>query len=54
METKFGIHLVKVEEKKPAQDQKLEEVQDEIATTLYKKDKAKELARPRPRRRWPR
>jgi peptidyl-prolyl cis-trans isomerase D len=45
IETKFGIHLVKVEEKKPAQDRKLEEVQDEIATTLYKKDKAKELAR---------
>lgn len=45
IETKFGIHLVKVEEKKPAQDKKLEEVQDEIATTLYKKDKARELAR---------
>lgn len=45
IETKFGVHLVKVEEKKPAQDRKLEEVQDEIATTLYKKDKAKELAR---------
>jgi peptidyl-prolyl cis-trans isomerase D len=45
VETKYGIHLVKVEEKKPAQDKKLEEVQDEIATTLYKRDKAKELAR---------
>ncbi|MCY1076568.1 peptidylprolyl isomerase [Archangium lansingense] len=45
IETKFGVHLVKVEEKKPAQDKKLEEVQDEIATNLYKKDKAKELAR---------
>ncbi|OJH39636.1 peptidylprolyl isomerase [Cystobacter ferrugineus] len=45
IETKYGIHLVKVEEKKPAQDKKLEEVQDEIATTLYKKEKAKELAR---------
>ncbi|HYO59691.1 peptidylprolyl isomerase [Archangium sp.] len=44
IETKFGIHLVKVEEKKPAQDRKLEEVQDEIATTLYKREKAKELA----------
>ena len=44
VETKFGIHLVKVEEKKPAQDKKLEEVQDEIATTLFKRDKAKEQA----------
>jgi peptidyl-prolyl cis-trans isomerase D len=44
IETRFGVHLVKVEEKKPAQDKKLEEVQDEIATTLYKKDKAKEIA----------
>ena len=45
VETKYGIHLVKVEEKKPAQDKKLEEVQDEIATTLFKRDKAKEMAR---------
>jgi peptidyl-prolyl cis-trans isomerase D len=45
IETKFGIHLVKVEEKKPAQDKKLEEVQDEIATTLFKKDKTKDVAR---------
>lgn len=44
IETPFGVHLVKVEEKKPAQDKKLEEVQDEIATTLYKREKAKELA----------
>ena len=45
VETKFGVHLVKVEEKKPAQDKGLEQVQDEIATTLYKKEKAKETAR---------
>ncbi|PTL77434.1 peptidylprolyl isomerase [Vitiosangium sp. GDMCC 1.1324] len=45
VETKFGVHLVKVEEKKPPQDKKLEEVQDEIATTLYKRDKAKEQAK---------
>lgn len=44
IETQFGIHLVKVEEKKPAQDKKLEEVQDEIATTLYKREKARQLA----------
>ncbi|MGZ3457251.1 MAG: peptidylprolyl isomerase [Archangium sp.] len=45
IETKYGIHLVKVEEKKPAQDKKLEEVQDQIATTLYKREKAKDLAK---------
>lgn len=45
VETSFGIHLVKVDEKKPAQDKTLEQVQDEIATTLYKQDKAKEMAR---------
>lgn len=45
VETKFGVHLVKVEEKKAAEDKKLEAVQDEIATTLFKKDKAKETAR---------
>jgi peptidyl-prolyl cis-trans isomerase D len=44
IETKYGVHLVKVEEKRPAADKKLEEVQDEIATTLYKREKAKELA----------
>jgi peptidyl-prolyl cis-trans isomerase D len=44
VETKYGIHLVKVEEKKPAQDKKLDEVRDEIATSLYKREKAKELA----------
>ncbi|MBZ4416966.1 peptidylprolyl isomerase [Myxococcus sp. RHSTA-1-4] len=45
VETKFGVHVVKVEEKQPAQDKKLEEVQDEIATTLYKQERAKETAR---------
>lgn len=45
VETKFGVHLVKVEEKQPAQDKKLEDVQDEIATTLYKQERAKEQAR---------
>lgn len=45
VETKYGIHLVKVEEKKPAQDKKLEEVSGEIAQTLYKREKAKEMAR---------
>ena len=45
VETKYGVHLVKVEEKKPVQDRSLEQVQDEIATSLYKKDKAQALAR---------
>ncbi|WP_205519752.1 peptidylprolyl isomerase [Pyxidicoccus caerfyrddinensis] len=45
VETKFGVHLVKVEEKQAAQDKKLEDVSDEIATTLYKQDRAKEQAR---------
>jgi peptidyl-prolyl cis-trans isomerase D len=45
VETKYGIHLVKVEEKKAAQEKTLEQVRDEIATTLYKKDKAQGLAR---------
>ncbi|WP_174259258.1 peptidylprolyl isomerase [Myxococcus xanthus] len=45
VETKFGVHLVKVDEKQVAQDKKLEDVQDEIATTLYKQDRAKQQAR---------
>jgi peptidyl-prolyl cis-trans isomerase D len=45
VETKFGVHLVKVEEKQAAQDKKLEDVQDEIATTLFKQERAKETAR---------
>lgn len=45
VETKFGVHLVKVDEKQAAQDKKLEDVQDEIATTLYKQDRAKQQAR---------
>ncbi|AEI66080.1 SurA N-terminal domain-containing protein [Corallococcus macrosporus] len=44
VETKFGVHLVKVEEKQAAQDKKLEDVQDEIATTLYKQERAKQQA----------
>ncbi len=45
VETKFGIHLVKVQEKKAAQSQKLEDVENDIATTLYKKAKALETAK---------
>lgn len=45
VETKFGVHLVKVEEKQAAQDKKLEDVQDEIATTLFKQERAKDQAK---------
>ncbi|MFP2928831.1 SurA N-terminal domain-containing protein [Pyxidicoccus sp. 3LG] len=45
VETKFGVHVVKVEEKQAAQDKKLEDVQDEIATTLFKQERAKEQAK---------
>jgi peptidyl-prolyl cis-trans isomerase D len=45
VETKFGIHLVKVLEKKAAQNQKLEDVENDIATLLYKKDRAVETAK---------
>ncbi|XXF75840.1 SurA N-terminal domain-containing protein [Myxococcaceae bacterium GXIMD 01537] len=39
-----AIYVVKVDEKQPAQDKKLDEVSNDIATTLYKQVKAKELA----------
>jgi peptidyl-prolyl cis-trans isomerase D len=45
VETQFGLHLIKVEEKKPAEDKELAAVQDDIARQLYTKDKAKQLAR---------
>lgn len=44
VETPSAVYLVKVDEKQPAQDKKLADVQDEIATNLYKQEKAKELA----------
>jgi peptidyl-prolyl cis-trans isomerase D len=39
-----AVYLVKVEDKQPAQDKKLDDVRDEIATNLYKQQKAKEQA----------
>jgi peptidyl-prolyl cis-trans isomerase D len=45
IETKLGWHVVKVEEKQAASDKKLDEVTPEIATTLYKQQKAKDLAK---------
>lgn len=45
IETPFGFHLIQVLEKKPTEDRALEQVRGEIATTLYKRDEAKKLAR---------
>lgn len=42
--TQFGYHLIKVEEKKPAEKKELKDVQNEIATNLLKQQKAKQLA----------
>lgn len=44
LETPNAVYLVKVDEKQPAQDKKLADVQDEIATNLFKQEKAKEIA----------
>lgn len=45
VETKLGFHVMKVEEKHPAQDKKLADVENDIATTMYKQAQAKELAK---------
>ncbi|HYX90888.1 MAG TPA: SurA N-terminal domain-containing protein, partial [Myxococcaceae bacterium] len=45
VETEFGIHLIKVEEKRPPQNKELKDVQMEIATALWKKEKAADLAK---------
>ncbi len=45
VETQFGLHLIRVEEKKAGEDKELAAVQDDIARQLYTKDKAKQLAR---------
>jgi peptidyl-prolyl cis-trans isomerase D len=45
IETKLGFHVVKVEEKQAAQDKKLADAETEIATSLYKQQQAKELAK---------
>jgi peptidyl-prolyl cis-trans isomerase D len=45
IESKLGFHVVKVEQKNPGADKKLEDVAGEIATTLYKREKAKDLAK---------
>ena len=45
VETQFGFHLIKVEEKKPGEDKDLKDVEVDIARQLYTKDKSKQLAR---------
>lgn len=45
VESQFGFHLIKVEEKKPPENKELKEVEGEIARQLFTKDKAKQLAR---------
>src|SRR5262249_47708773 len=44
VESRFGYHLIKVEEKKPAREKTLAEVKDEIAKRL-KTDRAHDVAR---------
>jgi peptidyl-prolyl cis-trans isomerase D len=45
IETKLGYHVVKVEQKQEAADKKLADVENEIATTLFKQQRAKDLAK---------
>lgn len=45
VETDFGVHLIKVEEKRPPQNKELKDVEAEIATVLWKREKSKELAK---------
>lgn len=45
VETQFGYHLIQVEEKKPPMNKPLKDVEDEIATQLWKKEKAKDVAK---------
>ena len=44
VETQFGYHLIKVEEKKAAEKKELKGVEDEIARQLFSRMRAKELA----------
>ena len=45
IKTRFGYHIIKLEEKKPAQKKTLDDVRDEIARILVKDQKAKEIVR---------
>ena len=44
VETPFGFHLIKLEERKPPESKELKEVESDIARQLYTKEKAKQLA----------
>jgi len=44
VKTQFGFHVIKVEEKRPALDRKLEDVKEEIARALIVEGKAKAAA----------
>lgn len=43
--TRFGFHLIKVNDITEPKEQKLDEVQDQIATEILRKQKAKDLAK---------
>ncbi len=45
VESQFGLHLIKVEEKKPAESKPLEAVAGEIARKLWTREKSQALAR---------
>ncbi|HZN93148.1 MAG TPA: SurA N-terminal domain-containing protein, partial [Myxococcales bacterium] len=45
VESQFGFHLIKVEEKKPAESKPLESVAGEIARKLWTRDRARALAK---------
>lgn len=45
VETQFGYHLIKVEEKRPEEKKTLADAQEDIAKQLIQKGKAKELAK---------
>jgi peptidyl-prolyl cis-trans isomerase D len=44
VESPFGYHLIKVDEKKPPENKELKDVEGDIARQLYQKDKAKQIA----------
>ncbi len=45
VETPFGVHLIKVDQRFPSQKQELKDVQAEIARTLLQREGAKQMAR---------
>jgi peptidyl-prolyl cis-trans isomerase D len=45
VESRFGLHIIKVEEVKEASEKSFDEVKEEIATTLIRDNKGPELAR---------